>query len=704
MFWAESRDSKHRSVKPTSTAAGLLLAETNPATRQNNVLGLGTRISTRVAIASFTKATKAVGDMAEDSSASNLASDGELPDLMQAIENSTSMLMLELRRTQHSPQDNLRWEIRQRQIRVIRKQFYIANTDMFHFCTSQIWKDGKQVYLGGFAQAEQAAVAHDIAAIVCRGDAARTNFDLTRFKGQLQQKMNKMSVKDITMTLRNHGRQNGKILPTKRKRQPKAQSPNPAAGEDMSGGQVSFPGQASTHEKQRIDEVESACKQLSRSSSRLRLTIAGEDLEEGDYTRTSGRNLSRNTQVLQEGWGNKKSRLSHTTKIQALEEEECTRKEALDIFNERQLVCIQQIRNSDETRVLSRDANEKPLASESYFTRSEDADRAGESESWTCINLQYDEGKGTIQKVNQGPQGSSRDAGGKAVSDLRNDQFSFKVKQSSCENDQTLGYCPAQGARSNQITLPPLSCLDRPAESTGAAAGTKEYFSYCSHQAREDSILHPAGPLSSAPPVSEAGNTLLGALDKSPATSTTHSEYARSSLRPSLTSASLCHPRSQCEGVSVIHPPHPGDRCKHASMPAPYGITDIRSRHPENKLKRECIQGPEASSLGMPRPSISAQLPSTGAMKTRLQCSWAVQHYPLQSPASSFMEALACVPPDLSFKTNSFLRADPSYYASARMKGAKNCFGGAGQDGVEGEGEELLIERNFAVDVWASEC
>ena len=55
---------------------------------------------------------------------------------------------------------------------------------MTHHCRTgrfeaHIWEEGKQIYLGGFATEEQAALAYDIAAVRCRGEEAMTNFALT---------------------------------------------------------------------------------------------------------------------------------------------------------------------------------------------------------------------------------------------------------------------------------------------------------------------------------------------------------------------------------------------------------------------------------------------------------------------------------------------------------------------------------------------
>lgn len=45
---------------------------------------------------------------------------------------------------------------------------------------------GKQAYLGGYASEEEAAEAHDVAALKCHGVKAKTNFHISRYCWSLQ--------------------------------------------------------------------------------------------------------------------------------------------------------------------------------------------------------------------------------------------------------------------------------------------------------------------------------------------------------------------------------------------------------------------------------------------------------------------------------------------------------------------------------------
>ena len=48
---------------------------------------------------------------------------------------------------------------------------------------AHVWvrEDGKQAYLGGYSTEEEAAEAHDVAALKCHGLKAKTNFHISRY-------------------------------------------------------------------------------------------------------------------------------------------------------------------------------------------------------------------------------------------------------------------------------------------------------------------------------------------------------------------------------------------------------------------------------------------------------------------------------------------------------------------------------------------
>ena len=51
---------------------------------------------------------------------------------------------------------------------------------------AHIWEDGKQVYLGGFENENQAALAYDLAALKFRGKEATLNFSINDYKMEMQ--------------------------------------------------------------------------------------------------------------------------------------------------------------------------------------------------------------------------------------------------------------------------------------------------------------------------------------------------------------------------------------------------------------------------------------------------------------------------------------------------------------------------------------
>ena len=54
---------------------------------------------------------------------------------------------------------------------------------------AHVWvrESGKQAYLGGYASEEEAAEAHDVAALKCHGLKAKTNFHISRQAGLVGQ-------------------------------------------------------------------------------------------------------------------------------------------------------------------------------------------------------------------------------------------------------------------------------------------------------------------------------------------------------------------------------------------------------------------------------------------------------------------------------------------------------------------------------------
>ncbi|DBA95939.1 hypothetical protein WJX77_004025 [Trebouxia sp. C0004] len=70
---------------------------------------------------------------------------------------------------------------------------------------AHIWEDGKQVYLGGFDNEEQAALAYDIAAIKFRAQDANTNYNISNYEQELLH-FDEVSKEEVVQSLRKQSR------------------------------------------------------------------------------------------------------------------------------------------------------------------------------------------------------------------------------------------------------------------------------------------------------------------------------------------------------------------------------------------------------------------------------------------------------------------------------------------------------------------
>lgn len=64
-----------------------------------------------------------------------------------------------------------------------------------------MWKNGKQVYLGGFSDEPQAALAYDLAAIKARGRDAQTNFSIAHYAQELAN-LDRVTEDELVLSLR----------------------------------------------------------------------------------------------------------------------------------------------------------------------------------------------------------------------------------------------------------------------------------------------------------------------------------------------------------------------------------------------------------------------------------------------------------------------------------------------------------------------
>ena len=77
---------------------------------------------------------------------------------------------------------------------------------------SHIWDEGRQIYLGGFYNEDQAALAYDLAATRFRGEDANTNFDSRRYVGELHEQ-NRYTREQIVTFLRDQSKAMNKVTP-----------------------------------------------------------------------------------------------------------------------------------------------------------------------------------------------------------------------------------------------------------------------------------------------------------------------------------------------------------------------------------------------------------------------------------------------------------------------------------------------------------
>lgn len=78
---------------------------------------------------------------------------------------------------------------------------------------SHIWDEGRQIYLGGFYNEDQAAHAYDLAAIRFRGEDANTNFTAVRYAEEMEEQ-NRYTREQIVTFLRDQSKAMNKVIPS----------------------------------------------------------------------------------------------------------------------------------------------------------------------------------------------------------------------------------------------------------------------------------------------------------------------------------------------------------------------------------------------------------------------------------------------------------------------------------------------------------
>jgi len=78
---------------------------------------------------------------------------------------------------------------------------------------AHVWKEGKQNYLGGYKEEEEAARAYDLAVLKIRGAEGETNFPATQYQEELERlKADTLTVEEFILALRERAKRRNKQL------------------------------------------------------------------------------------------------------------------------------------------------------------------------------------------------------------------------------------------------------------------------------------------------------------------------------------------------------------------------------------------------------------------------------------------------------------------------------------------------------------